>query len=154
MLILGLLAAASIATTVVGTALQIRGQRQQAAALQDAENQRRQQQTLDAQRARRQVVRDSLRARALASATAAAQGASGGSGLQGGYAQIAGQAGRGILAINQNEAIGNNIFDANARAGRAGTLAATGAGLSTLGNTILSNLGTIQRVGTYAINKP
>lgn len=146
MFILGLLAAGALATTVVGTAMQIRGQRRQTEALQDAENNRQRQQQLESARMRRQTVRESLRARALATATAFSQGAGGGSGLQGGYGQIAGQANRGLLGINQNEQIGNNIFAANARAGQAASLANTGAGLTSLGGQIISNLGPLSRV--------
>lgn len=146
MLLLGLIAAGALATSVVGTAMQIRGNRRQTQALQDAESNRRTQQQLETARMRRQTVRESLRARALATATAFGQGAGGGSGLQGGYGQIAGQANRGILGINQNDQIGNNIFAANARAGQAASLANTGAGLSSLGGQIISNLGPISRV--------
>jgi hypothetical protein len=145
-MLIGLLLAGAIATSVVGTALNVVGNRRQTAAMQDAENNRRKQQQLESSRQRRQAVRESLRARAMATTAAYGQGAGGGSGLQGGYGQIAGQANRGILGINQNDSIGANIFAANARAGAAASLANTGAGLSSLGGQIISNLGPISRV--------
>lgn len=153
-LILGILAAAGLGLAAAGTVAQIKGNKQQAQALQDAERLRQQQARLEALRQRRQLVRESLRARALATATAYGQGAGAGSGLQGGYAQISGATGRQTLALNQNEQIGNGIFEANARAGQGATLAATGAGLTSLGNSIISNLGTINRVFTFAQGQP
>lgn len=154
MLIMGLLAAAGIASSLVGTALSIRGNRIQTQGLQDAEANRRRQQALESSRARRQVVRESLRARALATATAFSQGAGSGSGLQGGYGQIAGQANRGVLGINQNDQIGSNIFGANLRAGQGASMANTGAGLSSLGGQIINNLPTFGRIATFIKNRP
>lgn len=154
MLIMGILAAAGVAASVVGTAMQIRGNRIQTQGLQDAELNRRRQQALESARMRRQVVRESLKARALAQSTAFGQGAGRGSGAQGGYAQIAGQANRGILGINQNDQIGSNIFAANATAGRGASMANTGAGLSSLGGTIINNLPTFGRIATFVQNRP
>lgn len=68
---------------------------------------------LDASRRTIQTVRAAQQARSIALTNATAQGAGSGSGLQGGYGQIAGQANSGLLAINQNLDIGRNISDSN-----------------------------------------
>lgn len=77
------------------------------------QQQRRQAMELDASRKQKEVIRNQQRARSLALTTATAQGASRGSGLQGGYGQISGQSGVNALGIQQNLQIGRNIFDYN-----------------------------------------
>ncbi len=76
---------------------------------QDIQKQRGQAMELDARRKSLEVVRNQQRARALALTTATAQGAQGGSGLQGGYGQATGQAGTNLMGIQQNLQIGRNI---------------------------------------------
>lgn len=68
---------------------------------------------LDARRQQLEVIRNQQRGRALALTTATSQGASRGSGLQGGYGQISGQTGVNLLGIQQNLDIGRNIFGIN-----------------------------------------
>lgn len=94
----------------------------QAAASVAAETARFQQMTLDATRARRQVIRQALITRSTALAGATAQGAQGGSGLQGGIAQIANQRSQMLTGIFQNTDIGNAIFEANRAFTEAGSL--------------------------------
>jgi len=77
------------------------------------EAQRRQQMELNASRQKMELFRNSQRARALALTNATSQGASKGSGLQGGYGQISGDTNTNLLGINQNLMIGRNIFDIN-----------------------------------------
>lgn len=69
----------------------------------------------DARRRQLEVVRNQQRARSVAVTNATAQGASKGSGLQGGYGQIAGQSGVNMLGIQQSLGIGRSIFDLNAQ---------------------------------------
>lgn len=145
-IILGIIAAAGIGLTAAGAIGQARAQNRQADAMEAAERARQQQARLEAQRARRQMVRESLRARALASATAHGQGAGAGSGLQGGYAQISGATSRSIVATNQNEALGNRVFEANIEAGQWASRANTWGAVGSLGGALLNNLGTIGRV--------
>lgn len=77
------------------------------------EGQRQQAMELDARRRSLEVLRNQQRARAVALTNANAQGAARGSGLQGGYGQIAGQSGVNLLGISQNLQIGQNIFGLN-----------------------------------------
>lgn len=79
----------------------------------DIEKQRFQAMKLTAHRQQMEVVRNAQRARSLALNNATNQGAQSGSGLQGGYGQIAGSAGTNLLGINQNLEIGTNIFGLN-----------------------------------------
>lgn len=78
------------------------------------EAQRRQAMEIDARRNQLEIIRNQQRGRALALTAATAQGASRGSGLQGGYGQISGQTGVNLLGIQQNLQVGRNIFDNNA----------------------------------------
>lgn len=70
-----------------------------------------QQMELSTRRNQMEVVRNNQRARALATSNAANSGAQFGSGLQGAYGQEQGQAGTNLLGLNQNEAIGTNIYN-------------------------------------------
>lgn len=160
---LGTLAIIGLAASVAGTGLQIYGQaqaakaqREQVQAFRRAEELRKKQMNLDAARRRREIIRQGIIARGLAINNAANQGATASSGLLGGLFQIGGQARRAITQTNQNQIIGGGIFDANIQGGNAqireanaGTIAAFGSGLSSLGGTAINNLGTFNRVGTY-----
>jgi hypothetical protein len=75
---------------------------------------KRQAMEVDARRQQLEIVRNQQRARALGLTTATAQGASKGSGLQGGYGQISGQTGVNLLGVQQNLQAGRDIFDSNA----------------------------------------
>lgn len=77
------------------------------------EGQKAQAMELDARRQQLEVIRNQQRGRALALTNATAQGASKGSGLQGGYGQVSGQSGVNALGIQQNLEIGRNIFGLN-----------------------------------------
>lgn len=92
---------------------QARIQKQIAAQQAKIEEQKRLGMELDAQRRTIQTIRSAQQARSIALNNATAQGAAKGSGLLGGYGQIAGQANSGLLAINQNLDIGRNISDSN-----------------------------------------
>ncbi len=105
---------------------------------------------LDAKRRQLEIVRNQQRARSLALSSATNQGAAAGSGLQGGYGQIAGDTGTNLLGVTQNLGLSSQIFDSNAaisqqRRNIAGysAQAAFGQGLSSLGGAVLNNLGTI-----------
>lgn len=75
---------------------------------------KRQAMEVDARRQQLEIIRSQQRGRALGLTTATAQGASKGSGLQGGYGQISGQTGVNLLGVQQNLQAGRNIFDSNA----------------------------------------
>lgn len=130
--------------------------RKQMAAQRRAEEARRQQMNLDATRRRREMLRQAQVARAQAVSTASNQGASEGSGLAGALGQIEGQTGSNILGLNQNQELGNRIFDANAlastyaqQAASANAFGAVGSQLQSLGGSLIKNEGLINKFGTY-----
>lgn len=108
-------AAITLASTLVGGAISYKGQQDQIKAQQKAEKLRERQMNLQAMRERREVIRQSILARSTALAQTTAQGASavGSSALGGAYGQISGDKNRQIVAINQNQQIGQGIFKAN-----------------------------------------
>lgn len=107
---------------------------------------------LNARRAQMEVLRNNQRARALALNTSTGQGAQFGSGLQGGYGQIAGMAGTNLLGINQNLTIGKTISTYNqditnqqlalskyqSQASTAGGISSLGSGAFSLGSGLVS----------------
>lgn len=95
---------------------------QQVAASVESENARFQQMTLDSARNRRDIIRNAIFTRSSALAAAAASGSEGGSGLQGGFAQITAEKTRNLVTENQNLQIGNTIFQANKKYAEAGGL--------------------------------
>lgn len=128
-------------------------QKEQIAAEQRAEQLRRRQMELEARRRSLETVRNQQKARAMALAASNNQGASAGSGLQGGYGQISGDANTQLLATAQNLGIGRGLFDANmsnsyARMSYAdaSTDAATARGIGQFGSTLLSSADAMGRI--------
>jgi len=161
---MSVLTALALALAAGGAAMQYQGQRKAAKAQEEAlaeqrkaEELRRRQMELEAQRKKRDIVRTALASRSRALSTSIAQGAGvGGSGLQGAYGDIAGQTGANLVATNQNLDIGRGIFDANlatsyaySRAASAQSTVALGQGLSSLGGALIRNQEAIGRIGTY-----
>jgi hypothetical protein len=149
-----------IASTVVagvGTVMQMQAskkaseaQQQEIALQRKVEEERRKQMELEARRKQLEIIRQQQRARSMALATTTAQGASFGSGLPGAYGQIAGVSGFNMQGVNQNLEIGRNIFgfnsqisDARMAYADAQGMQATGMGISSLGNMMFKNIGTI-----------
>jgi hypothetical protein len=102
---------------------QVAAQNQQVDASIKAETARFQQMKLISAREQRDVIRNAIIARSIALSGATASGAEGGSGLQGGFAQIAAQRNDLLLGIFQNTGIGSAIFEANKAFAIAGGLA-------------------------------
>lgn len=117
----------SIGLGVVGFGLQLFGMSQGAEAAEHAaaikkgiagDEQRinevkKQQMLLESSRKQMEIFRNMQRQRALATAAAVNQGASTGSGLQGGLAGVSGMSFFNALGINQNVELGQNIFSIN-----------------------------------------
>lgn len=80
--------------------------------------QKRQQMELEGRRSQMEVFRNAQRLRAQATAAATNQGATFGSGIAGGLAQVTDQASTNLVGIGQNLEIGRNIFDINADVSR------------------------------------
>jgi hypothetical protein len=117
----------------------------------EAEKTRQQQMNLEAMRRRREIIRNSEMARAQAMAIASAQGASDGSGIEGALGQIQGASGRGILGVNQNEELGNRLFDINSqitdnsiKQAGAQTWSTIGGAMSSLGGMGIKNADTVR----------
>lgn len=128
-----------------GASQKAAAQKQQIMLEQKAEEQRRLYMEDDARRKEMEIVRNQQRARAIALTNSTSQGASFGSGLQGGYGQIAGQSGVNMLGVNQNLEIGRNLFGINSQIsqqkilqGQGASEMATGQGLSALGSSLWS----------------
>ena len=115
-----------------------------------AENARRQQMQLDANRRRRAAVRESLVARATALSVSTNQGAQG-SGPQGAMAQATATGNQNVQTAGAAETLGNRVFDANiayANAVAKGQKAmAFGSLISSIGGALTSSAGTLGSLG-------
>ena len=145
-------ALASVASVGVGF-MQAAEQRKQGKFAREAEAKRQQQMNLEATRQKRQTIRQAQLQRAQAESVANAQGATESSGLSGALGVISGSEASTNLATNQNQEIGNAIFEANKNKATAMSNAsmygAISGGLGSLGSTVLNNLGTMNRLGNY-----
>lgn len=144
-------AAVSLVGTVVSASAQQTMVNEQTSASKRAENAREQQMQLDAQRRRRQAVREGLLARSMSLSAGVNQGAGYGSGVAGGMAGAMGQSLENQQGINSGEILGSRVFQANrdyfdaTQKGQAGM--AMGQGISAVGGAIVSNAGAIGRLG-------
>jgi hypothetical protein len=136
-------------TGLVGTGVQMMGQRAAAKASEKAEELRERQMSLEARRQRRTVIREAQVARATALASGVEQGAQNSSGLQGGFAQISGQKNTNLQASYQSEEIGHGIFSANRAIAQGQSMAALGGAISGFGQQMVQNMPTLTRVGQY-----
>lgn len=144
-----IIAAVGVAASIGGTVASVMGANKQADAQEKAEKLRKTQADLESARQRRDIARKAMAARAEALNNAASQGAQNGSGLQGGYGQIQGQAGNSMVASNENQQIGGQMFQANAAAASGAQMASFGSGLGSLGGTLIGNSEMFGRVGSY-----
>lgn len=110
---------------------------------QKAEQARQQSMLLDADRRKREIVRQGIIARSQALTVGTSQGASFGSALPGVMGQIGGEQSFNYLGVNNAVSLGTDIFNANqgvlqGRLGEAaaGTKSALGSGLSSFGGKI------------------
>lgn len=150
-----------IGFSAVGAVTSYEGQKKAASAQQDmirqeqqAEAVRKQAMEVDARRKSLEDLRQGQRARAMALSNATSQGASLGSGLQGGYGQISGQLNTGLLGIQNQLGFGNQLFGINQQISNSKiamsqgqSLAATGGGLSSLGGAFLTSASNINAIG-------
>ena len=151
----------SIAGGVIsyGASQQANAAQMQEIGLQAQENQQRQSaMNLNARRQQMEVLRNTQRARSLALNNATGQGAQFGSGLQGGYGNIAGQSGVNALGISENQQIGNNMFGiqsqisgAQLNYAKAQQQEQLGSGISSLGKSVGGSAGSLSSlVGLFA----
>lgn len=112
---------------------------------------------LSANRQQIEVLRNAQRARSLALSNSTSQGAQFGSGLSGGYGQIAGAANWNNTGIQQNLGFGEQMFQLNSMINQqkmsisgSASDAATGAGLSSMGKSLMGSFGPIKNLSeTY-----
>lgn len=140
------LLAGSLGATAAGTGLSMAGAKANTEAQQKAERLRQSAMEMDARRRSTEIIRNQQRARAMALTTATSQGASEGSGLQGGYGQISGMTGTNLTGVSGNLELGRGMFAANQDAFRAQSMMATGQGLSSLGSSTLGSLDAFGRL--------
>lgn len=156
------IAGIGLAVSAVGSYVSYRSQKrmieEQTRSSTAAENAREQQMRLDAQRRRRQAVRESLAARSMALSIGTAQGAGGSSSLATATGGAIAQGQENQMTINASEEIGGRIFQANrdyfSATQRGQSAMALGQGISSLGGALVNNAETINRVGTYFGNRP
>jgi hypothetical protein len=114
-----------------------------------AEQLRKQQMQLEADRKRRETIRQAIVAQSLATARQTAQGVSQGSSVIGGaFGQIAGVEGRDINFTTQSEQIGSGIFAANADQTSASSYASLFQQTGNLSTALFTNAEKIGRIGT------
>jgi hypothetical protein len=130
----------------------------QALALQKQEMaERRKAMELDARRRRREIIRQGIAARSAALATSTAQGAQFSSALPGAYGGIEGRSGTNLQGVNQNQEIGERIFDlkglqsdAYVRAAMAGSNVATNQAMTQAGGMLINNSTQLAQLGRSA----
>ena len=120
--------------SAVGTGVSAYGQMQAADAQRNQERIRRRQMELEAANKRRQIMREAALQRAQSTAAGYAQGAGGSSALAGAVGGISQQAGSGVLAVNQGQQLGQQMFAANMAESRANMVGNIGGGISSLGS--------------------
>jgi len=143
-------------TQGIGAVKQANAAKAVSAASRRAEDARKRQMLLEAQRKQRDIFRQGLQARAKARANI--QNATGnleGTAYQGALGQVAGEEGRQSVALAENVAIGREIFDANAAQASAQSSAAFGSAVSSFGQMLFQNSEKIGRIGsTIATGAP
>lgn len=151
------IAAVGVGTSIYSASQQSDAAEAQIAAQQRAEAARQRAMEIDADRRRRQMVRQQVIARSQALATTTSQGAAGlnreGSGLPGAYGQIAGATAFGLSGINLSEQTGTELFAANQDLlaakqdmSSAQSMAQIGGALSSFGGAMVNNYGAIDRI--------
>jgi hypothetical protein len=151
-----IIAAVGVAASVASVGVSyMAGQEQKKQAGLERQNEatRQNQMNLDAMRKKRDLIRQAQVASAQSAAVAGAQGAQESSGADGALAAISGQAGVNTLGINQNQEMGNSIFENNKQKatsmGISSGLAGAASGMSSLGGMMVKNATTIGKVGSY-----
>lgn len=163
-----IIGAIGLAVSAAGVATQVYGATQAASASnrlaqqqRQAEQVRQQQMTLEAMRRKREIIRNAQVAQSQATAAANSQGGLESSGFQSALSTISNRADTATLATNQNQELGNRMFDINqasaglmAQRASAEGIAATGSGLSSLGGSLIRNQQQIANIGTYFSSRP
>ena len=157
------IAAIGLGLTAAGLGVQMYGMQQSNAAQQKMaaeqkkqEQLRQQQMTLEAMRRKREIIRGAQVASAQAQAQANAQGGAESSGLTSALSTISNREGGSLLATNQNQELGNELFKSNqnmagfmASRANAESISGMGSGLGSLGGSLVRNSQQISQIGQY-----
>ena len=127
------MAAVGAVLSIVGGVFGYLGQQKMLKEQKKQEKLRAMQLNLETMRRKRETIRQATVARAEATSNAYNQGAGESSALAGGTAQITNQAGRNIVAGEQDRQIGVNIFKSNRKIADAQGQIALGQGISSFG---------------------
>lgn len=143
---------ADIGLSLYGSSKSSEAAKKQSQAEQRAESLRQQQMQLESIRRERDIMRQAQAARAQSISQAVNDGvsATGSSILPGLQGQIASQESRSVTATEENLAIGNATFAANADASRARADKAEGAAWTDFGKTLFQSSDKISNIGTQA----
>lgn len=148
------LGAAGLGMQYVGMQEQKRAQEGAVRSQVAAEGVRQQALKFDAQRRQRESIRQGIVMRGAALNESANTGTQYGSGVMGTMGQISNQTQYNIAGVSGQAKLGEEIsgfnigaLRAGQRASAAGTFASMGAGITSLGGSILNNLGSINRLG-------
>ena len=141
-----IIAGAALATAAVGTAVNIKASKQQAAASREAASFQNKQANLQNARQKRDAVRAARLSFGQATQTAANQGVSSSSGSMGGLSSITSQAGDSISFLDQYGFYSDQASSALGRANAAGARANTAGSIANLGMTVFSNSSGIANV--------
>jgi hypothetical protein len=140
------LAAVGAGVSIYGASQQNEANQAAIAAQQKALAIQQQANSVDADRKRRQLIREGIIARATALSNATNQGAGGSSAVNSAYGQIQGRTGWGIAGVNaalntSNQLYGANqeLFQARLAASEASMYSQIGQGLGSLGGALMSN---------------
>lgn len=163
----GLGAAGSLGATLGGASLiggigasaygaygQYKASQQMAAAQRNAEALRKKQMALELNNSAINKIREAQMARAtnlVRGTNQIGSGAAFGSALANSTGSVESALGYSLDTAGQAGSIGYGIFNANAQYSDASTSKSIASGISSLGQTILGNVGSIEKVGTYAI---
>lgn len=142
--------AVGLGLSIAGTFMQVNAankaaqvQKQILGEQQNQESIKQQSMQLDARRRQREMIRQGIIAKAQALTVGTSQGAAFGSGLQGAYGQIAGQTNWSMAGVDSAVAFGNQMFQSNKNIfgmrqseADAGSQAALGQGISSLGGKV------------------
>jgi hypothetical protein len=162
-ILLGVTAATAVAGTAVaavGLQKQVGAAKDAAAANKEVANQQAQQDAIrqkamenDARRQRLEIIRQAQIAHSQSLTNAVSQNAQLGSGLYGGYGQISGREFTNLLGVDTNLLLGRDMFASNQiinqqrfKLADASSAAATGAGYSSFGNSLLNASGAIGKL--------
>lgn len=144
----------SVVGTIVSASAQARMAEDQKKASIRAENARRQEMELNANRKRRDAIRQMLTQRSTALTVGTAQGAGQGSGVAGAIAQSVATGNQQIQTVGAAEQIGHRVFDANIQYAKATARGqkgmAFGSALSSVGSLFMSAAPAFGRVATYS----